>query len=177
MRKSVVLALLCLVMVAAVASATTVAYVPLRKAIRMSDAVVVGHILSMEAAYNRDGEIVTRISVLVEEPMKGGLQAGEIFSFDAWGGSLDGVTVETVGEARYKLGEKVLLQLEDIDGELHTLGLSFGKWNVVRDKAGAEWAVRNLSDLNMVGVDESPVVKMPLGQMRDVSRQVERLSF
>jgi hypothetical protein len=177
MRKSVVLALSCLVLGAAVASATTVAYVPLRKAIRMSEAVVVGYVLSTEAVYNRDGEIVTKVNVLVEEPMKGGFQSGEVISFHAWGGSLDGVNVEAVGEARYGLGEKVLLQLESIDGEYHTLGLSFGKWNVVRDKAGVEWAVRNLSDLNMVGVDESPVVKMPLGQMREVSRQVERLSF
>jgi hypothetical protein len=177
MRKSVVLAMLCLVVVAAVASATTVAYVPLRKAIRMSDAVVVGYVLSTESVYNREGEIVTKVNVLVEEAMKGGVQAGEIVSFHAWGGSLDGVNVEAVGEARYQLGEKVLLQLEDIDGEYHTLGLSFGKWNVVRDKAGVEWAVRNLSDLHMVGVDESPVVKMPLGQMRSVARQVERLSF
>lgn len=177
MRKSVVLALLCLVLAAAVASATTVAYVPLRKAIRMSEAVVVGYVLSTESVYNQEGEIVTKVDVLVEEPFKGGFQAGEIVSFHAWGGSLDGVSVEAVGEARYQLGEKVLLQLEDIEGELHTLGLSFGKWNVVRDKAGVEWAVRNLSDLNMVGVDESPVVKMPLGQMREVSRQVERLSF
>ena len=173
MKKSVVFALLGLVLGAVVASATTIAYVPLRRSVQMSDLVLVGYVVGVGAEYNRDGEIVTKVDVLVEERLKGFVQSGEIFSFHAWGGRLDGVNVETVGEARYRLGEKVLVQLESIEGEYHTLGLSFGKWNVVRDKDGASLITRSLADLEMVGVTEAPVQQVPLERMRWVVRSAE----
>lgn len=176
MRKSVVFALLGLVLGAAVASATTIAYVPLRRSVQMSDLVLVGYVVGTEAEYNREGEIVTRVDVLVEERLKGFVQSGEIFSFHAWGGRLDGVNVETVGEAHYRLGEKVLVQLESIEGEYHTLGLSFGKWNVVRGNDGASWIARSLKDLEMVGVTEAPVQQVPLDRMRRVVRTAEGLA-
>jgi len=176
MRKSLVLALLCLVLAAAVASATTVVYVPMRRSVQMSELVLVGYVVGVQAEYNREGEIVTKVDVLVEEPLKGGAEQGQVFSFHAWGGHLDGVNVETVGEASYRMGEKVLVQLENIDGEYHTLGLSFGKWNVLRDKAGSQWITRSLSDLNLVGVDEALVEQVPLDRMRRVVREAVRLS-
>ena len=82
---------------------------------------------------------------------------------------------ETVGEARYRLGEKVLVQLENIDGEFHTLGLSFGKWTVARDEAGGQWVTRSLDDLNLVNVKESPATRLSLDRMREITRG--RLSF
>lgn len=173
MRKSLVLALLGLLLGAAIASATTIAYVPLRRSVQMSDLVLVGYVVGVGAEYNRAGEIVTKVDVLVEEPLKGSAEAGQVFSFHAWGGHLDGVNVETVGEARYRLGEKVLVQLESIDGEYHTLGLAFGKWDVVRDKAGANWITRSLDDLNIVGVNEAPVEQLPLERMRRAVRAAE----
>lgn len=175
MRKVCVLTLLAVALTAASVSATTVAYVPVKKAFQLSDVVLVGHVLGIEAEYNASGEIVTKINLLVEENLKGWVNAGEVFSFHAYGGSLDGVNVETVGEAKYRLGQKVLVQLEDIDGEFHTLGLSFGKWDVIRGNDGRSWAVRSLDDLNMLGVDESPVTRIPLDRMRTVAR--ERHSF
>jgi hypothetical protein len=172
MKKSVVFALLGLMLGAVVASATTIVYQPLRRSVQMSDLVLVGY----GAEYNRDGEIVTKVDILVEERLKGFVQSGEIFSFHAWGGRLDGVNVETVGEARYRLGEKVLVQLESIEGEYHTLGLAFGKWNVVRDKDGASVLTRSLADLEMVGVTEAPVQQVPLERMRRVVREAEPFS-
>lgn len=171
MRRVIVLTALTVALCASALSATTVAYVPIDRSIDLSDAVLVGHVLRMEAAYNAEGEIVTRIDLLVEESLKGDVRHGDVFTFDAWGGSLDGVNVETVGEARYRLGQKVLVQLESIDGEYHTLGLAFGKWDVGKDAKGMQWITRTLSDLNVVGVNEAPVEKMPLRQMRDAVRE------
>jgi hypothetical protein len=171
MRRAIILTALTVALCASALSATTVAYVPIDKSIDMSDAVLVGHVLRMEAAYNAEGEIVTRIDLLVEESLKGDVRRGDVFTFDAWGGSLDGVNVETVGEAQYRLGQKVLVQLESINGEYHTLGLSFGKWDVSKDAKGKQWVSRSLSDLNVVGVNEAPVEKMPLRQMRDAVRE------
>jgi hypothetical protein len=171
MRRAIVLTALAVALCASALSATTVLYVPIERSIEMSDAVLVGHVLRMEAAYNAEGEIVTRVHLLVEESLKGDARPGEVFIFDAWGGSLDGVNVETVGEARYRLGMKVLVQLESIDGEYHTLGLSFGKWDVTKDVKGTQWLSRSLSDLNVVGITEAPVERMPLRQMREAVRE------
>lgn len=171
MRRAIVLTALAVALCASAVSATTVQYVTIDKSIDLSEAVLVGHVLRTEAEYNRDGEIVTRIDLLVEETFKGHAKAGEIFSFYAFGGSLDGVNVETVGEARYKLGQKVMVQLENIDGEYHTLGLSFGKWDVGKDAKGRQWATRTLSDLHVVGINETPVEKIPLRQMREIVRE------
>jgi hypothetical protein len=175
MRRAIILTALAVALCASAVSATTVLYVPIDKSIEMSEMVLVGHVLRMEAAYNGDGEIVTRVALLVEESLKGDVKPGDVLTFDAWGGSLDGVNVETAGEARYRLGQKVLVQLENVNGEYHTLGLSFGKWDVSKDAKGKQWISRSLSDLNVVGVNEAPVEKMPLRQMREAVR--ERLAF
>ena len=169
MRRAVVLAALAMALGASALCATTVRYVPVRQSIAMSEAVLVGHVLHMEAAYNAEGEIVTRIDLLVEEGLKGGVERSAIFSFFARGGSLDGVHVETVGEAKYRLGERVLVQLESIDGEYYTLGLAFGKWNVAQERDGRPVMIRNLSDLHMVGAEETPVDKFPLQRMREIA--------
>jgi opacity protein-like surface antigen len=170
MKRAVLFSVLAAVLFSVAAAATTVVYVPMRKSIQMSDLVLVGHVLSLDAAYNKDGDIVTRVTLLVEEGLKGGAGPGEIVTFDAWGGSLDGVHIETVGEAKYKMGDKVLVQLEDVDGALHTLGLSFGKWDIVRDEKNETWAVRSLFDLNMVGLNEAPVTRVRVGTVRELAR-------
>jgi len=171
MKRVFMLGLLALLLAGAAAQATTVVYVPIKKSIQLSDYVLVGHVQRLEAAYNAEGEIVTRVHLLVEESLKGDIRKGEVFVFHARGGSLDGVRVETVGEARYQLGEKVLVQLENIQGEYHTLGLSFGKWNVIREKNGSSSVVRSLFDLNLVGVTESPATILPLNRMREIARE------
>lgn len=172
MKRALVFMLLAVVVATASLSATTVLYVPMKKSLQMSEMVVVGHVLAMQATYNAEGEIVTEISLLVEEGFKGFAHPGDVVKFHAWGGSLDGVHMETSGEARYQLGEKVLVQLENVQGELHTLGLSFGKWNVYREKDNSQWISRDLRDLNLVGVNETAVERMPLHLMREIaSRQ------
>lgn len=171
MRRAIVLTALAVALCASAVSATTVKYVSIGKSIELSESVLVGHVLRTEAEYNRAGEIVTRIDLLVEETLKGNAEAGEVVSFYAFGGSLDGVNVETVGEARYALGQKVMVQLENIDGEYHTLGLSFGKWDVGKDAKGQQWITRSLSDLHMVGLNEAPIEKMPLHRMREIVRE------
>jgi hypothetical protein len=168
MKKALVLAVALAALCAVSASATTVLYVPMQKSVRLSDAILLGYVQSLEPAYNADGDIVTRVHLLVEESLKGGVRPGEVFTFDAWGGSLGGVNVETVGEAHYQLGEKVLVQLESIDGEYHTLGLSFGKWHVAPGQDGRPMIIRSLSDLNMVGVSETPVERFPLHRLRQL---------
>lgn len=170
MKRAVLFLLLAAVLCSVAASATTVVYVPLQKSIRLSEHVLIGHVMELTPAYDREGQVVTRVTLLVEESLKGSAEPGELFTFEAWGGSLDGVNVETVGEAKYRLGEKVMVELERVGDEYHTLGLSFGKWSVVRDDKDQPWAVRSLYDLNMVGVNEVPVTRVRLDDVRNLSR-------
>jgi len=175
MKKRMGLALLAAVLSALPAVATTVQYVPLAKSIDLSEVVALGKVVQIESAYNAQGEIVTVVRLEVEEAFKGGLAAGEVLAFHAWGGRLDGVNVETVGEARYLPGERILVQLERVGGEYHTLGLSFGKWNVRRDLAGTQILQRSLGDLRLVDAPGVPVEQLPLNAMKlMVHQRLER---
>jgi len=170
MKRALASALVVAALAAAPLAATTVLYTSVPRSVQLSDLVLLGHVLRLENGYNQDGEIVTKVHLLVEESLKGAVERGQVLVFDAWGGSMDGTHVETVGEAHYRLGEKVLVQLEDIDGEYHTLGLSFGKWNVMRNREGKSMLVRNLQDLHLVGASEEPLEVFPLARMRAVTR-------
>jgi hypothetical protein len=158
--------------------ATTVVFVSNEESVRMSELILVGKVISVENTYDREGQIVRNITVAVKEVLKGKAQPGANFTFRAWGGVKDGVRDEALGEAKYKAGEKVLLQLENIDGAYHTLGLSFGKWNVAKDKTGRDMIRRDLSGLTGVKTQKAPVPSiMELRQMRELVQKVERGSF
>lgn len=155
--------------------ATTVAFVSNEDSVRMSEVILIGRVVNVENTYDREGQIVRNITVAVREVLKGKAQPGATFIFRAWGGVKDGVRDEALGEAKYKAGERVLLQLENIDGAYHTLGLSFGKWNLEKDKAGREMIRRDLSGLMGVKTEKAPVpVVMELRQMRELVKKVER---
>jgi hypothetical protein len=64
----------------------------------------------------------------------------------------------------------VLLQLEVIDGRLHTLGLAAGKWNVHQDAAGERHLTRDLSGLGLVGDAEMTEGPLPLTELRRTLR-------
>jgi hypothetical protein len=155
--------------------ATTVAFVSTEQSIQQSEIILIGRVLSVEHTYDREGQIVRNITVAVSDVLKGEAERGSNFIVRAWGGVKDGVRDEAVGEANYKKGERVLLQLENIDGAYHTLGLSFGKWNVEKDNVGREIIRRDLSGLMGVKTDKSPVpVMLELRQMKDLVQKVER---
>ena len=155
--------------------ATTVAFVSTERSIQQSEIILIGRVTNVEHTYDREGQIIRKISVAVSEVLKGKAEKGANFTFEAWGGVKDGVRDEALGEAKYKKGEKVFLQLENIDGAYHTLGLSFGKWNVEVEKSGREMIRRDLSGLLGVKVEKAPVpLKLELKQMRELVQKVER---
>lgn len=163
------------VMVALPLMATTVVFVSNEESVRMSELILVGRVVNVENTYDREGQIVRNITISVKEVLKGKAQPGGNFTFRAWGGVKDGVRDEALGEAKYKAGERVLLQLENIDGAFHTLGLSYGKWNVVKDKSGREMIRRDLSGLTGVKTQKAPVPNiMELKQMKELVQKVER---
>ncbi len=155
--------------------ATSVVFVSNERSVQLSDLILIGRVVNVETTYDREGQIIRNITLAVSEVLKGKAQVGSHFTFRAWGGLKDGVRDEALGEAQYKAGEKVLLQLENIDGFYHTLGLSFGKWNVEKDKTGRELIRRDLLGLMGVKTEKAPVpVLMELKQMRELVQRVER---
>ncbi len=112
------------------ALATMVRSASVEKMIDASHVIIVGRVVGQRAFRLDDGSILTGVAIRVEESLKGDLRQGARVEITAYGGELEGQRAVTLGEATYKKGERVLLQLEEIDGRLHTLGLSMGKWTV-----------------------------------------------
>ena len=164
-----------LVLTALPLMATTILFVSNEESVRMSELILIGRVVNVENTYDREGQIVRNITLSVKEVLKGKVQPGANFTFRAWGGVKDGVRDEALGEAKYKVGEKVLLQLENVEGAYHTLGLSFGKWNVEKEKAGREMIRRDLSGLTGVKAEKAPVpMILELKQMRELVQKLER---
>ncbi len=141
------LALIC----ALPAPATMVKSASLDESIDASLAIVAGSVVSERSARLGDGTVVTVIGVRVEESLKGPFAAGRVLDVTAWGGERGGRRVVALGEAVYRKGERVLLQLERIDGRLHTLGLAMGKWSLVRGEDRDDHLVRSLAGLAVAG--------------------------
>ncbi len=155
------------------ALATMVRSVSLEETIDASHAIVVGRVIGQRGYRLDDSSILTGVAIRIEESLKGDLRQGARVEITAYGGELEGQRAVTVGEATYKKGERVLLQLEEIDGRLHTIGLSMGKWNVVEDERGRRHITRNLSGLGLVGgvkMTEGPIM------LEDFRRLVEERS-
>jgi hypothetical protein len=130
------------------ARATLVEFVSLDTSILLSDLIVTGEVTAVEPSLDASGDIVTRVRLRVKETLKGAAAVGEILEIEAWGGRFGDREMEVVGEARYAVGDGVLLQLEWIEDAWHTLGLSYGKWSLERDEGGpGVWIERDLSGL------------------------------
>ena len=155
--------------------ATSVVFVSKEESVKLSELILIGRVTNVVTTYDKEGQIVRRVTLAVKESLKGKVQPGSSFTFRAWGGVKDGVRDEALGEAKYRTGENILVQLEKVEGAYHTLGLSFGKWNVEKDKTGREMIRRDLSGLTGVktGKAEVPVL-MELKQMRELVQKVER---
>ncbi|MFQ5877043.1 MAG: hypothetical protein ACE5JH_05050 [Acidobacteriota bacterium] len=148
------------------ALATMVRSASLEETIDGSHAIIVGRVLGQRAFRSEDGRIMTGVTIRVEESLKGGLRPGARIEISAYGGELGGQRLVSLGEATYRRGERVLLQLERIDGRLHTIGLSMGKWTVTEDRWGRRHVTRDLSGLGLVGGVEMTQGPIPLDEFR-----------
>lgn len=140
--------------------ATTIRGVTLEESIDLSGAIVAGTVVGQRAVRDGDGGILTLVTLRVEESLKGPYAAGGRLEIAAWGGEIGAARQVALGEARYARGERVLLQLETIDGRLHTLGLALGKWSLARDARGGDHLTRSLAGLAVAG--EARMTEGPL---------------
>lgn len=122
----------------------------------VSDAIVIGHVQSI--ATGRDpatGGIYTYVTLDPSEILKGQLGDGFIV-IKQLGGELGDQGVRVPGQARFGVGEEVLVFLEarPRDRSLYTIGLWRGKWTIETDVATNErLAVNREADTGLtVGV-------------------------
>jgi hypothetical protein len=118
--------------------------------VQKSTRIVVGKCLSRESRWNeRNTLILTTTRFAVSEPLKGSKDG--FVEVVTVGGTLDGITQTVSGMPAFEPEEEVLLFLEPSkSGQWQTLGLSQGKFRVVRNRlTGEEELIHSLSGLEL----------------------------
>lgn len=105
--------------------------------------VVRGTVTAAEARWDATRTLFTYLTVDVAEVLVGTVNARQLV-IKQLGGETDGIGLYVPGQAAFRVGEDVLLDLAARgDGSLHTVGLARGKWTVVSNAAtGALEAVQ-----------------------------------
>lgn len=150
---SLALALACAAALAARAS--TVLGLTIEDQARLSKFVVIGEIASQRGVDDPANGLETEVTLKVAAALKGDLRAGQSLLFHTRSGELNGEVSTAVGEAIFHPGQKVLVFVEEIDGRLYNIGLSYGVFSAVENSKGRVSFVRAIEDgLEVVGEEE-----------------------
>ena len=104
----------------------------------VADVVVRGEIVTTQARWKADRTgIYTWTELRITESLKGPHAAGDTVLIRALGGQDGSQGAQVVGEARYSVGEEVVVFLETArDGHLRTVGMAQGRFTLVPDVDG-----------------------------------------
>ena len=152
------------------AGAAVVPWLSLEEMTRGAEVIVLGTVDEVEAAWTPDRSmIVTRVTVAVEKPLKGGPRA--LVAFEVPGGRVGDTTLVASGAPIFRRGERVLLFLDRGRGPgepeeaararpLGVAGWNLGRMTVRRDPAtGREVVRRGAGGALYVGRDGRPVAE------------------
>ena len=121
---------------------------------RLSRFVVVGEVTGLAASDHPQHGIETAVTLAVKDVLKGDLVPGEAMVFHTRQGEVGGVKSEVPGEASLRVGQTVLVFVEEVEGRLYNLGLSMGVWSVLERDGSVTGFARVLTDgLEVVGED------------------------
>jgi len=130
-----------------VASATVMRFADLIMLVEISDTIVQGKVVKETFLKEKDsGDVVTRTEIEVSRTFLGKTQ--KTIVFQQWGGIMDGRTSGVPGDARFEIGEEVVLFLHTAKKEpgLFLSALGQSKYRVIRDGKNVNvW--RNLDDM------------------------------
>jgi hypothetical protein len=148
----------CAFFVAPPAAASTITAVDLPTLRDMSDVVVVGVVEG-----HRDGVrgFTSEATIRITESFKGPFHVGDSVVVTVERGNIGDADREVVGEARYDVGKRTLVFLQQLDGEWLTVALGYGKFDVTKDRRGRDMAVRSPEGIELGGgpenIDTAPV--------------------
>jgi hypothetical protein len=138
---------------------------------RLSAHVVVGVVVGQQGVDESENGLETAVTLRVVDVLKGGSKKGDALVFHTRSGELDGEISTAVGEAVLKTGQKVLVFIEEIDGRLYNIGLSYGVFRVNEDGRGRLSLVRAVED-GLEVVDDAGVGHGPF-TFEDIRTRVE----
>jgi hypothetical protein len=144
LRRCLALVLLALGLAPRGVSATVL--VPLTDAelVATSAFIVRGHVVDMEAAELPGPRIVTQVTIVLEETVKGRVLSDRMI-LTSPGGQLGDRSVHVYGAPEFTLGEEVLVFARRAgDGTVHANGLALGKYGIERDGAARATARRDV---------------------------------
>ncbi|HZN56023.1 MAG TPA: hypothetical protein VFB67_11965 [Candidatus Polarisedimenticolaceae bacterium] len=137
------------------AHASTVIGLTVEDQARLSRYVVVGEVVALRGVDHVENGLETEVTLKVAATLKGDVRPGQSVAFHTRSGELDGVRSVAVGETVLRPGQKVLVFIEDVDGRLYNIGLSYGVFSVTEDAKGRVSFTRALEDgLEIVGEEE-----------------------
>ncbi|MCK6571301.1 hypothetical protein L6V77_09395 [Myxococcota bacterium] len=134
------------------ADATIVKRLTVSEMARRADVVVLGRVVGQTATWNPERtRIHTLTELLVGESLKGGARTGETLTIRQLGGTLDGLVQTVPGNARFAVGEEVVVFLDKDEAQpLHyVIGMAQGKFAVQRSGPAVQ-AMQDTSDLAFV---------------------------
>jgi hypothetical protein len=145
---------ICLLALGAV-HASTVIGLTVEDQSRLSRYVVVGEVVAQRGVDHPENGLETEVTLRVVSALKGDARPGQAIAFHTRSGELDGEISTAVGEAVLRTGQRVLVFIEEIDGRLYNVGLSYGVFQVMENGKGRQSVVRDLQDgLEIVGGEE-----------------------
>lgn len=141
-----------------------------------SDLVVLARVRGQEVVRGKDGLPYTHTTLVVERSLKGARKAGEAVVVRQMGGTLDGKTLTIPGDARFEVGERVVVFLADREpdtGVLFLTALGQSKLHVVgRARDGDLVLQRELGGLLLLDQAHRPVRPDPRTTLRTLRRVI-----
>lgn len=131
---------------AGAARASTVVGLTIEDQARLSKYVVIGEVASQQGVDDPVNGLETEVTLRVGVVLKGEVGPGQDLVFHTRSGELDGEISTAVGEVVLHPGQKILVFVEEIDGRLYNIGLSYGVFNVSTDALGRLAFTRAIED-------------------------------
>ena len=150
-----------------------------KELVTKSDSIVVGQIVDQYSDWDSTGKfIVTYIKVKVVDDIKGSEGGAQEIIIKKVGGRVGDREMIVHGAARFTVGEKTLLFLgKDFKGFRSVMGLSQGKYRILRDQMTGEEVAENPTDPEIGFVKKSADGKATLDKDVPISKKLNLKDF
>lgn len=130
-------------------SATVMKYLGVADLVEASDLVVVAKVQKKEFITDRNGDLVTNVTVVPSKTLVG--EEAKTLTFQQWGGETELKQSKVPGDARFEVGEEAVLFLRkaNLEPGLFLTALGQSKYRIQRGKGGAT-ATRELDDISFL---------------------------
>lgn len=161
MRRLLTLSLICTLLMAGVASSTTVIPPTFETLVSSANTIFVGEVMDVRSEWisTRDGRaIITKVTFKVEDVWKGA--AGAVTQLEFLGGTVGEMTMEVVGMPTFREGQRsVLFVSSEAKSASPLVGFWHGRMRVEKDPYGVDrvrtYDGRSLGNPNQVGANKA----------------------